>query len=543
MQKKIIEIGAPAVDKFLTAIRKIDALVGGTIGPAGRNRIIYRNYRSPLVTNDGVTIARHTYLDDETEDLAAQTLVEIALKTNDRAGDGTTSCVVEACAMIESAVKRIKAANQHAVLGGKKINEMQLAREMRAALPKVVELLAKQKRNLQGEDLYNVVATSLENIEFSKTLADLVEQVGKDGYISVEDNWATKYGIDVEVTKGMRFRGSYASPYLASSEDQKEARWEDTLVLVTNHHIERLTQLEKLLTQMRNTKDNRKLVILGGFSEGVSPFSQEVISSIASSIKVLQTGRAEIVQVLLVKAPTLTSNELEDVAVYCDAKFIDKKLGMELADVELVHLGAAKKVVADEDDVTIIEGKGDPTQRIQMLKEQNEREKDQMFEEKMKRRIASLSSGVGIIRVGAATETERTYLKHKIEDAVNAAKAALDEGIVEGGGIALKKVADELGKDHILYDGLMAPFRRIRENAGVDDMEIPDTIVDSYKVVRVGFENACSGAAQLITCDAGISERRQTLFDMWEKKMVQRDDRNDFRDAENQDYGRGRPID
>jgi chaperonin GroEL len=545
MQKKIIEIGSKAVDKFITGIRKMDALVGGTIGPAGRNRIIYRNYRAPLVTNDGVTIARHAYLEDEMEDLAAQTLVEIALKTNDRAGDGTTSCIVEACALVESGLKKIAKANKHSALGGGRMSEMQFARDVRKALPEALAILEKQRADLAEDDLYNVISTSLENMEFSKTLAELVQQVGKDGYIAVEDNWATKYGIDTEVSKGMRFRGSYASPYLTSSEDQKEAIWADTAVLVTNQHLESISQIQKVLKVMQDPnqhKGARRLVIIGGFSEGASPFSKHVIATIATSMQAAMKG-ADIVQVLLVKAPTLTSEELEDVAVYCNAKFIDKNLDMQLEDVEMVHLGSAKKIVADEDDVTIVEGAGDPTQRIEMLKEQNEREKDQMFEEKMKRRIASLSSGVGIIRVGAFTESERTYMKHKIEDAVNAAKAAMEEGVVQGGGLALKFVADSLGENHILYDALMAPFRRIRENAGVDDMEVGPEVLDSYKVVRVGLENACSAAALLITCDAGIAERRQTLFDMWEKKMVNRDEKNDFRDAENQDYGRGRPID
>lgn len=535
MEKKIIAVGDSAVEKFLRGVKVIDELVGGTIGPFGRNRIIYRKYGSPMVTNDGVTIARHTYLDDEIEDLAAQTLVEAALKTNDRAGDGTTSCVVETSALITSSFKRLTDANKTADFGGTRLSPMQLAREIRAAAPTALALLEEQKRDLSDEDLNNVIATSLENIEYSKTLADLLRTVGKDGYISVEDNWATKYGIDTEVTNGMRFLGSYASPYLAQSSDQKEAVWNDTYVLVTNQHVESVVVFQELWKEMKAAGKTR-LVIIGGFSEGPTGFSRPVVTAIANSMQAAAQG-AEVIQILAVKAPSLTSAELEDVAVFCNAKFIDKQLGMELKDVRLIHLGHANKIAADEDDVTIIEGAGDPTQRIEVLKEQIEREKDAMFEEKTKRRIASLSSGVGVIRVGAATEQERTYLKHKLEDAVNAAKAAMEEGVVEGGGIALQRVAEALGKEHILYDALMAPFIRIRENAG-GSIEMTSDVIDAYKVVRVGLENACSAAAALITCDGGIAVRRQHLLDVFERKLISRDEYADFRDDENQDLAR-----
>lgn len=535
MEKKVISVGQEATEKFLRGVKVIDELVGGTIGPFGRNRIIYRKYASPLVTNDGVTIARHTYLDDEIEDLAAQTLVEIAMKTNDVAGDGTTSAVVEAATLITSSIERIKQSGAAKDFGGGGLSAMQLAREIRAEMPKALALLETQKRDLTDKDLDSVIATSLENLEYGKKLGELLREVGQNGYVSVEDNWATKYGIDTEITKGMRFLGTYATPYLATSSDQKDAVWENTLVLVTNQYVESIRLLAELLKEMK-TAGKTRLVIIGGFSEGAAAFSRETVRAISASMQEAAKG-TEIVQVLAIKAPTLTSAELEDVAVFCNAKFIDKNLGMELSDVRLVHLGSANKVVADQDEVNIIEGAGDPTQRIQVLKEQIDREKDAMFEEKTKRRIASLAAGVGIIRVGAATEQERTYLKHKLEDAVNAAKAAMEEGVVDGGGLALKKVAEEFGKEHILYAALMAPYNRIRDNAGFD-LEIGPEVLDAYKVVRVGFENACSAATALITCDGGISVRRQTLFDMWEKKMVSRDDEDDFRDGSNQDRGR-----
>lgn len=551
MEEKIIavggarakELGYPdAVPKFLNGINIVDELVGGTIGPFGRNRIIYRKYRSPLVTNDGVTVARHMYLKDEIEDLAAQTLVEVAMKTNEVAGDGTTSSIVIGAQLARHCFEKIKEAAGVSEWGGVSANPMQLSREITAETKKALELLAEQKRELTGEDLDKVIATSLENLEYGKTLGELLRAVGKDGYIAVEDNWATKYGIETELTKGMRFLGTYASPYLAGERNEKEAVWEDTHVLVTNQKIETPTVLTELIKEMQES-GKRRLVIIGGHSENTNPYSKEFISGLARVMKAVAAGNINVIQILAVKAPTLTSDELQDVAVFCNAKFFDKNLNMQLRDVRMVHLGFAKKIVANEDDVNILEGGGTTENRIDVLKEQVEREKDPMFKEKLLRRIASLSSAVGVIRVGAPTEQERTYLKYKLEDAVNAAKAAWEEGIVLGGGLALKAVATALGGDNILYTALMAPYERIQANAG-GKLEIGENIVDPHKVVRVALTNGASAASMLITCDGGIADRRLTVLDYFEKKLGKLNpSTDDFRDNENQDRGRGRMVD
>ncbi len=536
MIKKIVEYGPETVKKFLRGVEVVDQMVGSTIGHCGSNKIIQRKYAAPQITNDGVTIARNIYLEDEVEDLAAQTLVEIAMKTNDLAGDGTTSAVVGGSALIRSSFKRLKEANENSDMGGGSLAPIQLARQIEKAVPEAIALLKEQKVDLTDEFLTDVISTSLENLEYGKTLGELLKVVGKDGYISVDDNWLTKYGIDTETIMGMKFLGSYASPFFATESNRKEAIWTDTQILVTNHRIEHTSQIKKLIDQMKK-ENKKKLVIIGGFVRGGNPFSDATIMRISQNMEAFAVGKTDF-QILLVKAPTLTSPELEDVAVFCNAKFIDVSIGMALESVEAIHLGSAQKIAVSEDDVNIIGGAGNTEERIKVLKEQIEREKDPMFEEKTKKRIASLASAVGIIRVGAATEPERTYLKGKIEDAVNAARAAMEEGVVEGAGIALKKVADKLGKDHVLYDALMAPYLRIRLNAGEDDLVVPANIRDALKVVRVGFENACSAAAKLITCDGAIAERRESLFDVWEKKMVPHDARDDFRDPENQDLGR-----
>lgn len=542
MEVKIIESGPKTVAKFRSGIRKVNEMVGGTLGPAGRNRIIYRKYRSPLVTNDGVTIARHIQLSDELEDLAAQTLVEVAMKTNETAGDGTTTSIVVASALVEACFDKIEKVAELAGFGGAPMNEMQMANEIRRETPRALALLKQQQVLLEGDMLDDVIATSLEDMEYGKTLGELMRTVGPDGYVSIEDNWATKYGIDTELTKGMRFLGTYASPYLATERNQKEAIFEDALVLVTNEKIETPTVLSELIKEMQ-TAGKRRLVIIGGHSENTNPYSKEFVQGLARVMQASAQGNGNIIQILAVKAPTLLSVELEDVAAFCNAQFVDKNLGRALKDTRLADLGSAKKVVVTDDDVNILGGAGLPEERIKVLKEQLELEKDTMFKEKLKRRIASLSAGVGIIRVGAPTEQDRTYLKYKLEDAVHAARAAMEEGIVPGGGIALKIVADELGKDHILYPALMAPYERIRANAG-GEVEVGKNIVDPHKVVRLAFANAMSAGGILITCDGGIADRRLSVFDYFEKKLGKLNPADDdFRDSANQDRGAGRLID
>lgn len=538
MEVKIIDHGESAVNRFLTGVRTVDKMVGDTLGPYGRNRIIYRKYRSPLVTNDGVTIARHLYLKDEVADLAAQTLVEIAMKTNETAGDGTTTSIVTAAALVENCMQKVKDNKDVADFGGQRVNEMQLAREIRKAIPEALALLKAQCVALEGDMLDAVIATSLEDLEYGKTLGELMRAVGVDGYVSIEDNWATKYGIDTELTQGMRFYGTYASPYLSTERSEKEAIFEDTLILVTNDRIETPTVLSELIKEMQ-TAGKRRLVIIGGHSENTNPYSKEFVKGLARVMKAAAAG-GDMIQILAVKAPTLLSAELEDIAAFCNARFFDKNLGMGLKDVRMAHLGHAKKVVVNEDDVNILDGAGLPEERIKVLKEQLEIEKDTMFKEKLKRRIASLSAGVGIIRVGAPTEQERTYLKYKLEDAVHAAKAAMEEGIVPGAGLALKAVADALGEDHILYAALMAPYNRIRANAG-GDFEVGPEVVDPHKVVRLAFTNAMSAGATLITCDGAIADQRLTVLDYFEKKLGKLNPADDdFRDDVNQDAGNGR---
>lgn len=535
MIKKIVVTGDEARGRIFRGVELIGKIVGATLGPAGRNAIIYRKYKPPLITNDGVSIARHTYMEDEIEDLGAQTIVEAAMKTNEQAGDGTTTSVVLAVALVKECFERI---NGDEVLGPK-TNSMALKRDIENAKNKAVQSLISMSRPLEPGDLKSIISTSLENLEYGEKIAEMIEAVGKDGYISVEDNWATQYGVETEVILGMKFLGKYASPYMMTNA-RKEAVWEDAPILVTNHRIESVEQLKPLFEEL-NKQQVRKLVVIGGYSEGVDAFSKPFITILANSIIAAQSGKPGILSILAIKAPSLTSPELEDVAAYVNAKFVDKSTGWKLKDVMVSHLGGAKKIVVNESDTIITGGNGIADQRIAILQEQLDTEKDQMFKEKLKRRIASLSSGIGVIRVGAMTESESGYLKLKIEDAVAAAKAAIEEGVVPGGGLALKEVAEQLGEDNILYKVLQEPYNKIQENAG-QPFEISPEVLDPVKVTRLALLNAVSAAGILITTETGISERRKSLWDELEKKIYPADERNSFRDSENMDLGAGRLI-
>jgi chaperonin GroEL len=528
MIKKIISNGEIARAKLLEGVNKVGDCVGSTLGPNGRNAIIYRKYKAPLITNDGVTIARHIYMDDVISDLGAQTIVEAALRTNDQAGDGTTTTVVIASALAQKGFDLLKGNELSS-----KPNAMSIFRNINAEKTNVLAILKESARPLKKGELGKIISTSLENLEVGKTIAEMIQSVGQDGYIAVEDNWATQYGVTSETILGMKQHGTYATPLLVTNA-RKEAVWEDAPILVTNHDIQSASVLKRLIDEVR-AKGKMKFVIVA------ESFSKPMIQTIAGAIIQARQGNAEALQILAIKAPALTSQELEDVAVFCDATFINKNAGMELKDVSLLNLGYAKKVVANEDEFIITEGRGNKEERLKILNEQLKLEKDPMFKEKMKRRIASLSSGIGIIRVGAMTETERGYLKLKIEDAVNAGKAALEEGVVKGGGLALKEIAESLGDKNILYEALMSPYKKIQENAG-GKLDIADDVLDPVKVTRLAFENAVSAAGTLITTETAISEKKQTLWDMLDQRLTQGDERNDFRDMENMDMGAGKLI-
>lgn len=532
--KKIILEGSEARAKLIKGALTVCRILGSTLGPKGRNIIIQKAYSAPEIVNDGGTIARHIVLSDPTEDLGAQTVVEATMKTNDRAGDGRSTTALLAGKIIETVSKKVEEQDGGKVLSGNSAADViSLSRDILDQKDIVIEKLKKMGRALKKNELKNVVATSIGKIYpgYIEPIAEMVEKVGLNGYISVEDNWTTKYGVENTLIEGMRFLGSYASPMMITDMERKETVWEDAPIFITNHRIENALQITPLIEELRK-KDIKKMVII---CEG---YEKEFIFAIASSYvknaRVIASGQvADFFKVLAIKAPSLTTEQFEDVCSFTGAKLFNKNaLDTDLKKAAFSYMGSAKKIVVDEDDTHITGGAGKVKDRIVMLTKQLDIEKDSAFKEQLKRRIGAMASGFGIIRVGASTETERSYVKKKITDAVNAAKAALEEGVLPGGGMALKDIAEELGKDNVLYPALIAPHDKIREDLA--KAKIPATVLDALKVTRLAVENACSVAAHLITCEGSIADVREGLWEQLESKMQPRDN-EDFRDDENQE--------
>jgi chaperonin GroEL len=483
-----------------------------------------------------VTVARHIFLEDPAEDVGAQVLVEASMKTNEQAGDGTTGTVVIASQLIEDCFAKLETG-----MIGNQGDAMSIFREIQQTKEEVVAKIKERAKEVTPEDLRNIITTSLENKEYGDKIADLIEQVGVDGYISVEENWATKYGIDIEVVNGMKFLGTYATPYSITTA-KREAIYEDVPVLVCNHHIETTAVFERIWKEMISEK-KQKLVIIA------EKFEKKAIEMIAMNVINMNRARAEgkpmnFIEVLAVKAPSLTTQEFEDLATFVGATFVDKNAQGKLKNVGLNECGFAKKIIVTDSDVNILGGKGNDTtlvtERIEKLKDELAIEKDTMFAEKLKRRIASLSSGVGVIRVGAMTEQEQEYWRYKIEDAVYAAKAAQKEGYVKGGGLCLSDIADELGEGNVLYHALKSTNKKILDNAG-GDFEIDENVIDPAMVIRMSLENACSAGGTLITCGGLITDENP---DVWEKfiknfaKANSKMENVDFRD-EREVHGKG----
>ncbi len=537
MLKKIIASGSVAREKLLRGATLAGELVGKTLGPKGRNVIIQTAYHAPKITNDGVTLLRHCVLDDEIEDLGFQTVVEAAMKTNERAGDGTTTTGVIAAKLISDCAAEITKKEASGGLDGKsKADVVDMSRRILEARDEVVALLKDQAKPVKKGDINKIVSTSLGKVypQYVEMVTDMVEKTGVDGYVSVEDNFGTKYGIDTTLSLGMRFLGSYANVLMTSEKIQngqliinrnREAVWEDVAVIVTNHNLETITVVTEIVKKVRAAGKRKMLIIGNGFEPSV------VKTALAGLLDSLNGGDST--RVLLVKAPSLTTDQLEDVAAFVGARLVNKNLSDgDIALAGEVNIGGVRKVVVDEDNTMLEGGKGNVAERVKILKAEIENEKDIAFKEQCRRRLGALQSGFGIIRVGAPTEPERDYIKLKIEDAVNAAKAAMEEGYVKGGGLALKAAADKLGKSSIVYGSLLAPNERMKENTG-GEFSVPATVIDPVKVTRLAVENAFSVASQLITADVAIAQHSKTLLEELKHGLFPSDRNDDFRDEEN----------
>jgi len=519
--KKLI-FSESARGAVLRGVNTLADTVKVTLGPRGRNVLLSRRFGSPVVTKDGVTVAKEIELRDKTEDLGARMVREVATKTSDLAGDGTTTATVLARAIYRAGLRNVTAG----------ANPMALKRGIDAAVSTVVDEIKRVSKNIEGNDDIGNVATISANGDkkIGRLLAQAIDKVGHDGVITVEE--AKSMATELEVVEGMQFDRGYISPYFATNQERMECVLEEPLILVYEKKISVLNDLLPLLEKV--TKMGKPLVIIAEDVEGEA-LATLVVNKLRGSFRSAA-----------VKAPGFGDRRkamLEDIAVLTGARFLSEELGVKVEKVQVGDLGRAKSVVIDKDNTTIIEGAGNKKEiagRIASIKKQIEETTSDYDREKMQERLAKLAGGVAVIRVGAATETEMKELKARVEDAHHATRAAIEEGIVPGGGVTLlrcqkaidtmKLEGDERTGAMIVRRALEEPLRIIAENAGVDGAVavarvlehdgsfgynaetgeygnlVDQGIIDPTKVVRVALQNAASLSGLLMTTEALVTE-------------------------------------
>ncbi|MCC7523128.1 chaperonin GroEL [Candidatus Uhrbacteria bacterium] len=520
---KIIVFNEEARQALKRGVDKLANAVKVTLGPKGRNVVIEHGYGSPTITKDGVTVAKEVELEDKIENAGAELVKEVASKTNDVAGDGTTTATVLAQAMIHEGLKNITA-------GAKPLS---VKRGMEKALESVVkELKEKVAQPVSGDMIQNVASISANDKEIGKIIAEMVNEMGKEGVITVEEGQS--FGIEKEVVKGMRIDKGYAAPYMITNQERMEAEYSDPYILVTDKKISSIQELLPILEKVLKT-GRKDLVIVADDVDG-----EALTTLVLNKLRGIFNG-------LAIKAPGFGDRRkemLQDIAVVTGAAFISEDIGRKLDSVELSDLGSARKVIASKDASTFVDGKGEKSaieMRAAAIRKQMEQTDSQFDKEKLQERLAKISGGIGVIKVGAATEVEMKEKKHRIEDAISATKAAIEEGIVPGGGVALLRAMKALealyleGEEavgaRILRRAMEEPLRMIANNAGKDGSVVveevkkqsgsmgynADTdvyedmikagIIDPAKVTRSALQNATSVAALFLTTECVIYEK------------------------------------
>ncbi len=494
-----------------------------TLGPKGRYVVLDKKFGAPTITNDGVTIAREIEVEDPFENQGAQLVREVATSTNDVAGDGTTTATLLAQAIVREGLKNVAAG----------ANPMALKRGIEKTVESVVENLKTQSTEVSGkEDIARVATISSREREIGDVIADAIEKVGKDGVVNVEEGQT--FGLELEFTEGMQFDKGYLSPYMITDAERMEAVLEEPYVLIANQKIGAVKDLLPVLEQV--IQAGRPLLIVAEDVEGES-LATIVVNKLRGTFSAVA-----------VKAPGFGDRRkrmLEDIAILTGGEVITEEMGLKLENTKLSQLGKARKIVIDKDTTTIIDGAGSSDAikgRIKQLKSEIENTDSDFDREKLQERLAKLSGGVAVVKVGAATETEMKEKKHRVEDALQATRAALEEGIVPGGGVALlnagdavKKQVDALEGDEktgaqIVIRALEEPVRQLASNAGlegsvvidkvrgakkgfglnVEDGEIEDLvkagIIDPTMVTRSALQNAASIAKNILTTEAVVAE-------------------------------------
>jgi chaperonin GroEL len=524
MPKQILYTGE-AREKVKRGVDKLANAVKVTLGPRGRNVVLDRGYGSPTITKDGVTVAKDIELEDKFENVGAELVKEVASKTNDVAGDGTTTATVLAQAIYAEGVKNVTAG----------ANPMLVKRGIERGVEAVVkELTEKISKPVAGAEIEQVASISANDPEIGKKIAEIMRKVGNDGVITVEESQS--FGIEGQVVEGLRFDKGYVSPYMITSAERMEAEYHDAQILVTDKKISSIHDILPLLEKVAQA-GRKELVIIADDIDGE-----------AMTTLVLNKLRGAF-SALAVKAPGFGDRKkemLKDIAVLTGARVISEEVGLKLEDAGLEDLGHARRVVATKEHTTIVEGAGDAKaieDRVAAIRKELENADSDFDKEKLRERLAKLSGGVGVLRVGAATETEMKEKKQRVEDAVQATKAAVEEGIVPGGGIALLRAAsaldamdiramqaDEAVGVTLLKRALEEPLRQIAINAGADGAVVVAEVrkleggfgynaatgayedlvkagvIDPTKVTRYALQNAASIAALLLTTECVVTD-------------------------------------
>jgi chaperonin GroEL len=522
MAKKTLVFNEKARKGLEDGVNKLADVVKVTLGPKGRNVVLEKKWGAPTITNDGVTIAKEVDLEDPYENMGAQLAKEVASKTNDVAGDGTTTATVLAQSMVNEGMKTVSAG----------VNPMEVKRGMLEASKAVTEFIAGFSKSIGGKDeIAQVASISAADSEIGETIAEAMEKVGKDGVITVEEGQT--FGMELEFTDGMQFDKGFISPYFVTDPDRQEAVLEDPYILIVNSKITAVNDLLPILEKVMNS--GKPLIILSEDVEG-----EALATLVVNKIRGTFTSVA-------VKAPGFGERRkamLQDIAILTGGEVVSEELGLKTENTTVDMLGQAEKVIVKKDNTTIVNGKGkkaDVEGRVKQIQSEIDESDSDWDKEKLQERLAKLSGGVAQVKVGAATEVELKEKKMRIEDALAATRAAVEEGIVAGGGVTLIRAQDTVDKisggtegeaigRNIVKKALEAPLRQIAENAGfeggvmverVKDAKgnvglnasngemvdlVKDGVIDPAKVTRSTVENASSIASLVLTTEALIAE-------------------------------------
>ncbi|MCF6276235.1 MAG: chaperonin GroEL [Candidatus Magasanikbacteria bacterium] len=519
---KQIKFSRDARESLINGVNTLANVVKVTLGPKGRNVVLDKGYGAPTITKDGVTVAKEIELEDKFENLGVELVKEAASKTNDVVGDGTTTATVLTQAIVNEGIKNVSAG----------VNAVAINKGLHKACDAIVkELQETISKKVEQDEIANVASISANDREIGIKIAEAMREVGENGVITVEESQS--FGLEIETVKGMRFNRGYVSPYMVTNPDRMEAEFQDAYILITDKKISSVDDILPLLEKIIQT-GKKDLVIIADDVEGQA-LATLVVNKLRGTFNVLA-----------IKAPGFGDRKKEmlgDLAVLTGGKVISEDVGLKLENVELVDLGRARKIVSTKENTTVVGGAGEESavaDRVNQIKTFIDQSDSDFDKEKLMERLAKLAGGVAVIKVGAATETEMKEVKHRIEDAVGATKAAIEEGVVPGGGVALLRASraldnlnlndEEMVAIGILRRALEAPIRIIAENAGFEGAVVVDMvkkghgnygfnaatgqaedmvisgIIDPTKVTRSALQNAVSVAGMLLTTEAAVTD-------------------------------------